>query len=191
MSATPGGSDPPSPGPSTAFPNGVASHLPDDQAVLEYLRLRGFKSVEQQYLKAVENSDSPTRPTMSLGELVAKHAPNPMPTNADGKQPANPLNDPNFVLQRLSAGLKATQAPTNLDAVLASIGAVGAEEALSLDPLDKQEGFRDLEAWVDGSLDIYRVSIMCFIPDTLLKFFTARIPTFVIPYILSLLSRFN
>jgi transcription initiation factor TFIID subunit 5 len=48
--------------------------------------------------------------------------------------------------------------PPNIQNLIASIGPVGAEEILSLDPTDKQEGFRDLEAWVDGSLDMYRVS---------------------------------
>ena len=48
--------------------------------------------------------------------------------------------------------------PANIQNLIASIGSVGAEEILSLDPTDKQEGFRELEAWVDGSLDMYRVS---------------------------------
>ncbi|GLB36081.1 putative WD40 associated region in TFIID subunit, NTD2 domain [Lyophyllum shimeji] len=46
--------------------------------------------------------------------------------------------------------------PSNIQNLIASIGSVGAEEILSLDPTDKQEGFRELEAWVDGSLDMYR-----------------------------------
>ncbi|KAJ3552076.1 hypothetical protein NM688_g4350 [Phlebia brevispora] len=46
--------------------------------------------------------------------------------------------------------------PANIQSLIASIGPVGAEEILSLDPTDKQEGFRELEAWVDGSLDMYR-----------------------------------
>nr|GAT44129.1 TFIID and SAGA subunit [Mycena chlorophos] len=45
---------------------------------------------------------------------------------------------------------------TNIQSLLANIGPVGAEDILSLDPTDKQEGFRELEAWVDGSLDMYR-----------------------------------
>ncbi|KAJ7630871.1 TFIID and SAGA subunit [Roridomyces roridus] len=46
--------------------------------------------------------------------------------------------------------------PSNIQNLLASIGPVGAEDILSLDPTDKQEGYRELEAWVDGSLDMYR-----------------------------------
>jgi len=49
--------------------------------------------------------------------------------------------------------------PVNIQNLIASIGSVGAEELLSLDPTDKQEGFRELEAWVDGSLDMYRVCV--------------------------------
>ncbi|KAJ7293509.1 TFIID and SAGA subunit [Mycena rebaudengoi] len=56
------------------------------------------------------------------------------------------------VLQELTA----MGNPSNIQNLLASIGSVGAEDILSLDPTDKQEGFRELEAWVDGSLDMYR-----------------------------------
>ena len=48
--------------------------------------------------------------------------------------------------------------PQNIQNLISSIGPVGAEEILSLDPTDKHQGFRELESWVDGSLDMYRVS---------------------------------
>jgi len=51
-----------------------------------------------------------------------------------------------------------------LSKLLASVDAKAAEEVLSLDPADKAEGFRDLETWVDGSLDMYRVCIPFCIP---------------------------
>ncbi|KAF8588495.1 TFIID and SAGA subunit [Ramaria rubella] len=50
----------------------------------------------------------------------------------------------------------ATAGTHGLAKLLASLGATGAEEALSLDPTDKGEGFKDLETWVDGSLDMYK-----------------------------------
>lgn len=46
-----------------------------------------------------------------------------------------------------------------LDALRASFSGTSVEFALVVDPTAKQEGFRQLEAWVDGSLDIYRVSV--------------------------------
>ncbi|CAK5280195.1 unnamed protein product [Mycena citricolor] len=46
--------------------------------------------------------------------------------------------------------------PSNIQNLLASIGAVGAEDILSMDPADRHEGYRELESWVDGSLDMYR-----------------------------------
>ncbi|KAF8527845.1 TFIID and SAGA subunit [Hysterangium stoloniferum] len=49
-----------------------------------------------------------------------------------------------------------TSATQGLSKLLASLDATGAEEMLSLDPTDKAEGFKDLEIWVDGSLDMYR-----------------------------------
>jgi len=66
----------------------------------------------------------------------------------------NVLNDSANVLQELTT----MGNPTNIQNLIASIGAVGAEEILSLDPTDKQDGFTELEAWVDGSLDMYRGS---------------------------------
>ena len=35
------------------------------------------------------------------------------------------------------------------------------DEILSLDPTDRHEGFKDLENWVEGSLDMYRVRAAC------------------------------
>ena len=77
---------------------------------------------------------------------------------------------------------------SNIQNLIASIGPGGAEEILSLDPTDKQEGFRELESWVDGSLDMYRVRVLS---SSLLKLFTlsaARISTNPLPNILPFLS---
>ncbi|KZT44566.1 WD40 repeat-like protein [Sistotremastrum suecicum HHB10207 ss-3] len=43
-----------------------------------------------------------------------------------------------------------------LSTLLTSVAGQGAEDILSLDPSDRLEGFKDLESWVDGSLDMYR-----------------------------------
>ena len=39
----------------------------------------------------------------------------------------------------------------------ASLGAIGAEDIIVSDPIDKYKGFHELEAWVEGSLDMYQV----------------------------------
>ncbi|KDQ20487.1 hypothetical protein BOTBODRAFT_183267 [Botryobasidium botryosum FD-172 SS1] len=46
--------------------------------------------------------------------------------------------------------------PPTIADLLAGLEGTGAEDALALDPTDKHEGFRQLEEWVDGSLDMYR-----------------------------------
>ncbi|KIJ45050.1 hypothetical protein M422DRAFT_29906 [Sphaerobolus stellatus SS14] len=51
---------------------------------------------------------------------------------------------------------EAASATGGLKQLLASLDAKGAEEVLTLDSADKAEGFKDLESWVDGSLDMYR-----------------------------------
>ncbi|KAG9024941.1 Transcription initiation factor TFIID subunit 5 [Tulasnella sp. JGI-2019a] len=43
----------------------------------------------------------------------------------------------------------------NLMATLSRAG-MTIDEAMAKDPTDKQQGYRDLEAWVDGALDMYR-----------------------------------
>jgi hypothetical protein len=43
-------------------------------------------------------------------------------------------------------------------AVIAARRSRGRDEAVVLDPAERAEAFRQLESWVDGSLDIYRVS---------------------------------
>ena len=69
----------------------------------------------------------------------------------------NALTDATLTLQSLQSTVATTSTVSDL---LGNIAPGGADEIISLDPTDKHEGFRDLEAWVDGSLDMYRVSIL-------------------------------
>ncbi|KAI9065830.1 TFIID and SAGA subunit [Trametes sanguinea] len=131
-----------------------------DQLILEYLRARGLKEAEKSFLEELERKASATddkgkqpetaaTTTISQEELVKQLA-------IFAQKPADPaqnaLKDSSNVLQELSS----TGTPQNIQNLISSIGQVGAEEILSLDPTDKHEGFRELEAWVDGSLDMYR-----------------------------------
>lgn len=132
--------------------------------ILDYLRSRGHKDLEKILEEIERNAVAPTPPSDDKGkqpetppaqsisqeELIKQLA-------IFAQKPANPdenaLKDSSNVLQEISA----IGNPQNIQNLISSIGPVGAEEILSLDPTDKHQGFRELESWVDGSLDMYRV----------------------------------
>ncbi len=162
--ATPAASTPDGGSSSVAGPSAgeaSSSNVSDlDRMILEYLRSRGHRDLEKA-MEDIEKSAAPaddkgkqpeTAPTHSISqeELVKQLA-------IFVQKPANPdenaFKDSSSVLQELSA----MGNPQNIQNLISSIGPVGAEEILSLDPTDKHESFRELEAWVDGSLDMYRV----------------------------------
>ncbi|CAE6383066.1 unnamed protein product [Rhizoctonia solani] len=124
--------------PPSALPNGSSSNANphptspttprlNTQQVLEYLRQRGFKRAEQAFLE--DNGK-----TQNLDELVKQNLPeeSAAPVKVDPEQ----------------AGKDA--------AVIAALRSRGRDEAVVLDPSERAEAFRQLESWVDGSLDIYR-----------------------------------
>ncbi|KZT30672.1 TFIID and SAGA subunit [Neolentinus lepideus HHB14362 ss-1] len=129
-----------------------------DRLVLEYLRNRGYKLPEQGVPNAVDEaspSDKGKAPetapsqTITSEELIKRLA-------VFSQRPANPnenaYNNASSVVQDVGgAGTS-----LNIQNLIANLGSIGAEEILSLDPTDKNEGFRELQAWVDGSLDMYR-----------------------------------
>ncbi|KAI0778289.1 TFIID and SAGA subunit [Trametes elegans] len=162
--ATPAASTPDGVSPSAS--NAPAADASQDAAVkmehliLDFLRARGHKAAEKAFLEELERNgaapdekdkqpETTAAHTISQEELVKQLA-------IFAQKPANPdenaLKDSSNVLQELSA--KGT--PQNIQNLLTNIGAVGAEEIISHDPTDRHEGFRELEAWVDGSLDMYR-----------------------------------
>lgn len=142
--------------PNTSVQDTLQNASATDRMVLEYLRARGHSSAEQAFMAALESADSgdkgkqPETPTMSTDELVKRLAVYAQKPSRPGE---NVLRDSANVLQELTT----MGNPPNIQNLIASIGSVGAEEILSLDPTDKQDGFTELEAWVDGSLDMYRV----------------------------------
>ncbi|KAI0361503.1 TFIID and SAGA subunit [Trametes cingulata] len=164
--ATPAASTPDGVSPSATAANAAESSNKDvtsnaDQLILEYLRARGHTAAVNAFLEEIERKASSTdvdkgkqpetapSSTISPEELVKQLA-------IFAQKPADPdqnaLKDSSSVLQELSS----TGTPQNIQNLISSIGPVGSEEILSLDPTDKHEGFRELEAWVDGSLDMYR-----------------------------------
>ncbi|KIK05488.1 hypothetical protein K443DRAFT_342798 [Laccaria amethystina LaAM-08-1] len=124
-----------------------------EKLVLEYLRARGHTAAEKALLEDLDGAtpDDKGKQSEAIGmddfiKALAVFAQKP------SRPGENILKDSSNVLQELTA----MGNPVNIQNLIASIGSVGAEELLSLDPTDKQEGFRELEAWVDGSLDMYR-----------------------------------
>jgi transcription initiation factor TFIID subunit 5 len=120
----------------TAAPNPASSQHALDALVLEYLRSRGHAAAEQalQNHLGVDGIVGPsTIDPAELAQQLAKFSGQPDGVKVeDGAEPGT--------LQ-----------------LMATVAAAGAEEILSADPTDRYQGFRELEAWVDGSLDMYRV----------------------------------
>ena len=128
------------------------------------MKERGHKGAERALREAwgllteEEEESEPLQQTVSDADL-RKHLA-PFWQRHDRPPGENALTDANITMQSLLTSGVTTPSVASL---LASIGPGGADEILSLDPTDKHEGFRDLETWVDGSLDMYRVSRLRFV----------------------------
>lgn len=129
-----------------------------DRLVLEYLHARGYKSAERALAESLE-SYSPNlkgkqqhKGSITMDEMTKRIAVFAQKPSRPGE---NVFKEGSTVLQELTA---MGNSP-DIQALIASMGAVGAEEIMSNDPMNKQEGFRQLESWVDGSLDMYRVRV--------------------------------
>lgn len=120
-----------------------------DKVVVDYLRTRGHTDASERLQRALDSEDgsgdggSVADESVSIAELV--------------KELAELLKPP--AVPRQEEGMKEDVVTTSVQNLLASIGSVGAEDILSTDPLDRQAGYRELESWVDGSLDMYRVCV--------------------------------
>jgi transcription initiation factor TFIID subunit 5 len=143
------------PDPSTPAPPSTESNqatLSADRLILEHLRARGYKVAEQAVNETLGSSDDKGKSPVSISgeELIKK-------LTLFAEKPAQPGENTLKTSLGVQKELATVVNSSNLQNLIASIGPVGAEEILSLDPNDKQEGFRELEAWAEGSLDIYRV----------------------------------
>ncbi|KAG2023562.1 TFIID and SAGA subunit [Coprinopsis cinerea AmutBmut pab1-1] len=151
--ATPASSQSPpaaSPGNASQDPTPALS-LPE-RVILDYLRARGHTSAEKAFLEEVEDrppEEKSKNETLGQEELVRALAVYAQKPSRPGE---NALKESSTVLQELGT----MGNPVNIQSLIASIEDVGAEELLALDPTDKEIGFAELEAWVDGSLDMYR-----------------------------------
>ncbi|THH20242.1 hypothetical protein EW146_g1072 [Bondarzewia mesenterica] len=124
-----------------------------ERMILDYLRSRGHLNAEKALQESIDSTEERSTQTetssISSEELLKKLTVFAEKASQPGE---NAFKDTASILQELiSAG-----SSSNIQNLIASIGPGGAEEILSLDPTDKQEGFRELESWVEGSLDMYR-----------------------------------
>lgn len=117
-----------------------------DRIVLEYLRKRGHANAEKAFLESVEAATSSDKgkaketETVSAEDLVKLLiSPPTQKSSENGSRPSTSLS------------------ATGLKALLDNIGAPDTDELLNFEPSDRQQGYQELEAWVDGSLDMYRV----------------------------------
>ncbi|KZV77454.1 TFIID and SAGA subunit [Peniophora sp. CONT] len=143
---TPSASSPEATSPA-AGPSDASGMSAMDKIVMDYLRSRGHESAASALGDALGGGAS-TSTTLSAEELLKKMA----VFAASGTGSENAYKSTANILQELVA----SGTSSNIKSLIMNMGDGGAEDALSLDPGDKQEGFRDLEAWVEGSLDMYR-----------------------------------
>jgi transcription initiation factor TFIID subunit 5 len=157
----------------SAAQNSAPTGQPDanlDSLVLEYLRARGHSAAAE----ALQND--------SGANSIAG------PSTIDSARFARELAK--FSNRPEDEEIEDASEPGTLQ-LLASVAAVGAEEILSSDPTDKYQGFRELEAWVDGSLDMYRVRRRHgeYMPPRPHGVMAAGVSSNIVPHLLSLLPR--
>jgi transcription initiation factor TFIID subunit 5 len=123
-----------------------------DRLVLEYVRSRNFRSAEQALLQDIEDSPDDEKKKGKEHVVSSEEFVKQLSTLTEKKN-EEPLKDHSTLLQNLTS----IGNQTNAQNLIATVGISGTQEILSPDPTDKLEGFRELESWVDGSLDMYRV----------------------------------
>ena len=125
-----------------------------DRLVLEYLKVRGYKGAEEALSESIDDSSesnkAPESTTISADELISKIA-------VFASKPSRPGENVFKSTPNVLEGLVGMNNPTTIHDLIASLGAIGAEDILVSDPTDKRGGYRELEAWVEGSLEMYQV----------------------------------
>jgi len=158
-----------------------------DRLVLEYLKVRGYRAAEDALSESMDDDTSESNKasgstTISADELISKIA-------VFASKPSRPGENVFKSTPNVLEGLVGMNNPTTIHDLIASLGAIGAEDILVSDPTDKHGGYRELEAWVEGSLEMYQVRILpCASARLFVDHSSARTPTSTISNILSLLS---
>ncbi|KAF9787257.1 TFIID and SAGA subunit [Thelephora terrestris] len=125
-----------------------------DRLVLEYLKVRGYKAAEEALSELMDDDTSESNKasgstTVSADELISKVA-------VFASKPSRPGENVFKSTPSVLEGLMGMNNPTTIHDLIASLGAIGAEDILVSDPTDKHGGYRELETWVEGSLDMYQ-----------------------------------
>jgi transcription initiation factor TFIID subunit 5 len=149
-------------------------------------RLDNEKS-DDQLRRSTRSSARLQATTIPKEGVVKQLAPYAPYATTPRSEAANALADQQGTIQALK---DIPSVPEKLQTLLASVSATkGAEDILALDPADRLGGYSDLETWVEGSLEMYRVCATCYWairiadPPSL-----ARIPATSLPHLLSFLS---
>ncbi|KAH9950423.1 TFIID and SAGA subunit [Amylocystis lapponica] len=124
--STPDGASPTAANPPTAD---LPTANANDRLVLEYLRTRGYKDAEQALLANLDTSSD-----------TSDKQPDTAPTTISAEELAKKLAV--FAQKPSRPGENVLKETEN--------------DVISVEPTDREEGFQELEAWVDGSLDMYR-----------------------------------
>ena len=135
-----------------------------DRLVLEYLKVRGYRAAEEALSDLMDDDTSESNKTsgsttISADDLISKIA-------VFASKPSRPGENVFKSTPNVLEGLVGMNNPTTIHDLIASLGAIGAEDILVSDPTDKHGGYRELEAWVEGSLDMYQVrTLACVSPS--------------------------
>jgi transcription initiation factor TFIID subunit 5 len=129
-----------------------------DQLAAAVLKERGYADIAAtiQARSGGLVSGVQSQPPITPSEFVNKH----LPRNKTSGE--NSFDKPGVVF-RLANGL--TNDPSGRNRTTPPASSLTAmkdptsSQLLSGDPLNRQEAFRDLQAWVEGSLDMYKVSV--------------------------------
>lgn len=140
-----------------------------DQGSRSLLTARGYKDKDgiqgsDKDPKDNKNDDGPRRSTRSSARLQASQtqkedvvksiAPFAAKTSADR---SNVLQDPSTAAD----ALKEIPQPQERQAQLLNAAShQGSTDILALDPSERLTGYSELESWVDGSLDMYKVGFI-------------------------------
>lgn len=136
---------------------------------------RGASPVAQTH-PAFLNRRPGSKPSVTISTSQSKRTPTPPPSAVPAAQDFSTLQALMAQLVKATAPMTAEESQkltANLTATMARAG-MTLDEALARDPTDKQRGYKDLENWVDGALDMYRVSVTRRLLETLLKLFCVQ-----------------
>jgi hypothetical protein len=203
MSATPDGESPQLDRHDALMVNGVPinrlSGRDLDQLAAVVLEQRGWAD-----LAAVIQSRSgglvsgvQSQPPISSADLVNRHLPRVKPTGDSlfdkpdiSGRVASVLSDQSAKGTKETRDSRDSKEPRSKppQSSLTELSGATATQLLVEDPLNRQEAFRDLQAWVEGSLDMYKVfSLISGIRSNAHQAI-ARVPTAPFPHLCALLS---